>query len=151
MTRWNRRAHHVPFGPHGGARGGWSACNFELTQRAIFSAARPQLGGDAAQHHTSAATTHGQWATAETAPNPATSASSPQVEALLQDTTNMLTVDAASWTGTEDRQNTVITGTCPLVARRCNEVETGGHCMMGWGPASSTLKDMLVRTQHARF
>ena len=42
--RWNRRAHHVPCGPHGGARGGWSACNFELTQRAIFSVARPQSG-----------------------------------------------------------------------------------------------------------
>jgi len=34
--------------------------------------------------------------------------------------------------------------------RACNEVETGGHGMMGWGPAASTLKDMLVRTQHAR-
>ena len=33
----------------------------------------------------------------------------------------------------------------------CNEVETGGHGMMGWGPAASTLKDMPVRTQHARF
>jgi len=34
---------------------------------------------------------------------------------------------------------------------KCNEVETGGHGMMGWGPATSTLKDMLVRTQYARF
>jgi len=24
-------------------------------------------------------------------------------------------------------------------------VETGGHGMMGWGPAASTLKDMQVR------
>jgi len=34
---------------------------------------------------------------------------------------------------------------------RCNEVETGGHGMMGWGLAASTLKDMPVRTQHVRF
>jgi len=35
----------------------------------------------------------------------------------------------------------------------CNEVETGGHGhgMMGWGPAASTLKDMPIRTQYARF
>ena len=31
---------------------------------------------------------------------------------------------------------------------KCNEVETGGHGMMGWGPAASMLKDMPVRTQH---
>jgi len=36
-------------------------------------------------------------------------------------------------------------------ALTCNEVETGGHGIMGWGPAASTLKDMPVRTQHARF
>ena len=35
--------------------------------------------------------------------------------------------------------------------RRCNEVDTEGHGMMGWGPAASTLKDMPVRTQYARF
>ena len=58
---------------------------------------------NAAQHCGSAATTHGQWATAETAPDPATSASSAQVEALLQDAANMLTVDAASWTQKTDR------------------------------------------------
>jgi hypothetical protein len=28
---------------------------------------------------------------------------------------------------------------------------TGVHGMMGYGPAASTLKDMPVRTQHARF
>ena len=33
----------------------------------------------------------------------------------------------------------------------CNEVETGGHGMMGWGPAASTLTDMPVRAQYARF
>ena len=54
---------------------------------------------DAAQHRASAATTHGQWATAESAP----SASSAQVEALLQDAANMLTVDAASRTQKTDR------------------------------------------------
>ena len=32
---------------------------------------------------------------------------------------------------------------------KCNEVETGGHGMMGWGPGASTLKDMPVRMQHA--
>jgi len=58
---------------------------------------------DAAQHRASAATTHGQWATAESAADPATSASSAQVEALLQDAANMLTVDAASWTQKTDR------------------------------------------------
>jgi len=41
--------------------------------------------------------------------------------------------------------------TCSELDVRCNEVETGGHGMMGWGPAASTLKDMPVRTQHARF
>jgi len=34
---------------------------------------------------------------------------------------------------------------------KCNEVETGGHSMMALGPAAFTLKDMPVRTQHARF
>jgi len=57
---------------------------------------------DAAQYRVSASTTHGQWATAESAPDPATSASSAQVEALLQDAANMLTVDAASWTQKTD-------------------------------------------------
>ena len=50
---------------------------------------------DAAQHRASVATTHGQWSTAKSVPDPATSASSAQVEALLQDAANMLTVDAA--------------------------------------------------------
>jgi len=35
-------------------------------------------------------------------------------------------------------------------ATHCNEVETGGHGMMGWGPAVSMLKDMPVWTQYAR-
>ena len=33
-------------------------------------------------------------------------------------------------------------------------MKTGGHGMMrkwDWGPAACTLKDMQVRTQHARF
>ena len=37
---------------------------------------------------------------------------------------------------------------------KCNGMRTKVHGMMrkwGWGPAASTLKDMLVRTQHARF
>jgi len=38
-----------------------------------------------------------------------------------------------------------------IQGKSCNEVETGGHGMMGWGPAASTLKDMPVQTQHARF
>jgi len=38
-----------------------------------------------------------------------------------------------------------------VVQHFCNEVETGGHGMTGWGPADSTLKDMPVRTQYARF
>ena len=33
---------------------------------------------------------------------------------------------------------------------KCNELETGGHDMIGQGPTASTLKDMPVRTQHAR-
>ena len=33
----------------------------------------------------------------------------------------------------------------------CNEVETGGHGMMGLGPAASSLKDMPVWTQNAWF
>jgi len=46
----------------------------------------------------SAATTHWHGAIAKAVPNLATSASSAQVEALLQDAANMLTVDAVSWT-----------------------------------------------------
>ena len=49
--------------------------------------ARPQ-SGRCRTAPCSAATTHGQWATAESAPDPATSASSAQVEALLQDAAN---------------------------------------------------------------
>jgi len=36
----------------------------------------------------------------------------------------------------------------------CTEMRTGVHGMMqkwGWGPAASTLKGILVRTQHVRF
>jgi len=51
--------------------------------------ARPQ-SGRCRTAQCSAATTHGQWATAESAPDPATSASSAQVEALLRDAANML-------------------------------------------------------------
>jgi len=37
---------------------------------------------------------------------------------------------------------------------KCNGMRIKVHGMMqkwGWGPAASTLKDMPVRTQHARF
>jgi len=39
----------------------------------------------------------------------------------------------------------------PSVMKKCNGMRTRVHCMMGWGPVASTLKDMPVRTQHAQF
>jgi len=37
---------------------------------------------------------------------------------------------------------------------KCNEMRTGVHSMIqkwGWAPAASTLKDMLLQTQHILF
>ena len=75
---------------------------FELTQRAIFSAARPQAGrcrtAPCQCCYYARAVCNGR-----NSPRSATSAFSAQVEALFQDAANMLTVDAASWTQKTDR------------------------------------------------
>ena len=103
MARWrrNRRADKVPGGSHGGKRDGGRTRNVELAQRAVLFAARPQQV-DVTQYRVSTVTAHGHGA-AEVAPNPAIRSTSEQVEALIQDAANMLTVDTASWTQKKDR------------------------------------------------